>query len=85
MLRNYTIQTTGVIAWHTCVAITHPDIREKNCAYGHTVATPLNPSGVTTVSRKYSLTVATHANVVVAVLPIVHYPANYIIKIYYLR
>jgi hypothetical protein len=44
----------------------------KHCAYGHSVATLLNPRGVTTV-----LTVARHATVVVAVPSTVHYPANY--------
>jgi hypothetical protein len=38
--------------------IMYPDIRVKHCAYGHSVATLLNPRGVTTVSHKYSLTVA---------------------------
>jgi hypothetical protein len=56
----------------------------KHCAYGHCVATLLNPRGVTTVSHKYSLTVARHATVAVAVPSTVHYPANYKIKIYYL-
>jgi hypothetical protein len=40
------------------VPIRHPYIRMKHCAYGHSVATLLNPRGVTTVSHKYSLTVA---------------------------
>jgi hypothetical protein len=31
--------------------IRHPDIRVKHCGYGHSVATLLNPRGVTTVSR----------------------------------
>jgi hypothetical protein len=66
-------------------AIRHPDIRVKHCAYGHSVATLLNPRGVTTVSHKYSLTAARHATVVVAVPSIVHYPPNFKIKIYYLR
>jgi hypothetical protein len=52
----------------------------KHCAYGHSVATLLNPCGVTTVSHKYSLTVARHATVVVAVPSTVHHPANYKIK-----
>jgi hypothetical protein len=64
-------------------AISHPDIRVKHCAYGHSVATLLNPRGVTTVSHKYSLTVARHATVVVAVPSIIHHPAN--CKIYYFR
>jgi hypothetical protein len=34
--------------------ISHPDFRVKLCAYGHSVATLLNPRGVTTVSHKYS-------------------------------
>jgi hypothetical protein len=45
----------------------------------------LNPSGVTTVLHKYSLIVARHAAVVVAVPSTVHYPSNYKIKIYYLK
>jgi hypothetical protein len=65
--------------------ISHPDIRVKHCAYGYSVATLLNPRGVATVSHKYSLTVARHATVAVAVPSTVHYPANYKIKIYYLR
>jgi hypothetical protein len=36
-------------------AISHPGIRVKHCAYGHSVTTLLNPRGVTTVSHKYSL------------------------------
>jgi hypothetical protein len=52
----------------------------KHCAYGHSVATLLNPRGVATVSHKYSLTVARHATVVVAVPSTVHYPSNYKIK-----
>jgi hypothetical protein len=54
------------------VSIRHPAIRVK-----HSVATLLNPRGVTTVSQKYSLTVARHATVVVAVPSAVHYPVNY--------
>jgi hypothetical protein len=53
-------------------------------AYGHNVATLLNPRGVTTVSHKYNLTVARHATVVVAVPSTVHHPTNYKMKIYYL-
>jgi hypothetical protein len=52
----------------------------KHCAYGHSVATLLKPRGVTTLSHKYSITVAIHATVVVAVPSTVHYPANYKIK-----
>jgi hypothetical protein len=58
----------------------HPDIRVKHCSYGNSVATLLNPRGVTTVSHKHSLTVAIHATVVVAVPSAVCYPANYKIK-----
>jgi hypothetical protein len=47
---------------------------------GHSVATLLNPRGVTTVSHNYSLTVARYATVVVDVPSTVHYPANYKIK-----
>jgi hypothetical protein len=39
-----------------------------------------NPRGVTTVSKKYSLTVARHATVLLAVPSTVHYPPNYKIK-----
>jgi hypothetical protein len=53
-------------------SISHPDIRVKHCAYGHSVATQLNPRGVTTVSHKYSVTVARHAAVVEAVPSTVH-------------
>jgi hypothetical protein len=60
-------------------------MRVKHCAYGHSVATVLNPRGVTTVSHNYSLTVARQATMVVALPSIVHYPSNYKIKIYYLR
>jgi hypothetical protein len=55
-------------------------MRVKHCACGHSVATLLNPRGVTTVSHKYSVTVARHATVVVAVPSTVQYPANYKIK-----
>jgi hypothetical protein len=60
--------------------ISRPDIRVKHCAYGYSVATLLNPRGVTTVSHKYSLTAARHATVVVAVPSSVQYPAIYNIK-----
>jgi hypothetical protein len=60
--------------------IIHPDIRVKSCAHGHSFATLLNTCGVTKVSLKYSLTVARHATVVVAVPSTVHYPANYKMK-----
>jgi hypothetical protein len=66
-------------------AIRYPDTRVKHCAYGHSVSTLLNPSGVSTVSHKYSLTVARHGTMVVAVPSTVHLPANYKIKINYLR
>jgi hypothetical protein len=62
----------------------YPDCRVKHCAYGHSIATMLNPHIVTTVSHKYSLTVARHVTVVVGVPSAVHYPANCKIKIYYL-
>jgi hypothetical protein len=55
-------------------------MRVKHCAYGHSVATLLNPHHVTTVSHKYTLTAARHATVVVAVPSTVHCPANYKIK-----
>jgi hypothetical protein len=65
--------------------ISRPDIRVKHCAYGHSVATLLNPRGVATVPHKYSLTVARHSTVVVAVPSTVHHPANYNINtVYYL-
>jgi hypothetical protein len=63
-------------------SIERPDIRVKHCAYGHSVATLLHPRGVTTVSHKYSLTVARHVTVIVAVPSTVHYPANYKINEY---
>jgi hypothetical protein len=44
--------------------------------YGHSVATLLNPRGVTTVSHSYSLTVARHVTVVVAVPSTAHHPTN---------
>jgi hypothetical protein len=65
--------------------ISQPDIRVKHCAYGHSVATLLNPRGITAVYHKYSVTVARHATVVVAVPFTVHYPDNYKIQIHYLR
>jgi hypothetical protein len=57
----------------------------KHCAYVHSVATLLNPRGVTTVFHKYSLTVARHAALLVAVPSTVQCPSNHKIKIYYLR
>jgi hypothetical protein len=60
-------------------------MRVKHCAYGHSVATLLNPRGVATVSHNYSLAVARHITVIVAVPSIVHHPTNYKIKIYYFR
>jgi hypothetical protein len=63
--------------------ISHPDIRVKHCACVHSVATLLNPRGVATVSHKYSLTVARHATVVVAVPSTVHHPVHYKIKLCY--
>jgi hypothetical protein len=58
-------------------------MRVKHCADGHSVATLLNPGGVTTASHKYSVTAERHAIVVVAVPSTVHYPAYYKIQIYY--
>jgi hypothetical protein len=49
------------------------------------VAMLLNPHGITTVLHKYSLTVARHATIVVAVPSTIHYLPNYKIKIYYFR
>jgi hypothetical protein len=60
-------------------------IRVKHFACGHSVATLLNPRGVTTLFHKYSITVANHATVVVAVPSTVHSPSNYKIKIYHLK
>jgi hypothetical protein len=57
----------------------------KHCAYGHSLATLLNPRRVTTVSHKYSLTVARYVTVVVAVPSTEYYPANYKIKIFHLK
>jgi hypothetical protein len=65
--------------------IRHPDIRVKHCIYGHSVATLLNPRGVATVPHKYSLTVARHEAVVVAVPFTVRYPSNNKTEIYNLR
>jgi hypothetical protein len=65
------------------ISISHPDVKVKHFAYGHSFATLLNPHGVTTVSHKYSLTVASHATVVTAVPSAVHHPIIYKIKIYY--
>jgi hypothetical protein len=56
--------------------IKHPNIRAKHCTYGHRIATLLNPHGVTIVSHKYSLTLARHATVVMAVPSTIDYPAN---------
>jgi hypothetical protein len=67
------------------MTIGRPDMRVKHCAYGHSVATMLNPRDVTTVSHKYSLTVARHSTVLVAVPSTVHHPPNYKTKIYYIR
>jgi hypothetical protein len=64
-------------------SISHPHIRVKHCAYGHSVATLLNPLGGTTVSHEYSLTVARYATVVVDVPSTVRYPANYRLKHYF--
>jgi hypothetical protein len=58
-------------------SIRHPGMVVKHCAYGHSVATLLNPCGVTTVSHKRSPL----ATVVVAIPSTIHYPANYEIKI----
>jgi hypothetical protein len=55
-------------------------MRVNHYAYGHSISTLLNPSGVTTFSHKYNLTVARHETVVVAVSSAVHCPANYKIK-----
>jgi hypothetical protein len=66
------------------MTIRHPDIRVKHCPYDHCVATLLNPRGVT-ISHKSTLTVARHANVVVAVTSTVRYHVNYKTKIYYYR
>jgi hypothetical protein len=57
-------------------------MRVKHYAYGHSVATLLNPRGVATVSYTYSLTLARLAAVVVAVPFTVHHPANNNINIY---
>jgi hypothetical protein len=70
---------------HDVHAISHPYIRVKHCAYGHSLATLLIPLCVSAVSHKYCLTVARHAAVLVTVPSTVQFPANYKIKIYYLR
>jgi hypothetical protein len=66
-------------------SVNHVNIRVKQCAYGHSIATQLNPCGVTRVSHKYSLMVARHATVVVAVPSTVHCPAKYKVKVFYFR
>jgi hypothetical protein len=58
---------------------------EAHEVYTHRVTTLINPRGVTTVSHKYGLTVARYSTVLVAVPFTVHCPANYKIKLYYLR
>jgi hypothetical protein len=70
---------------YVMLAISNPHVRVKHCAYGHSVATLLNPLGGTTVSHEYSLTVARYAIVVVAVPSTLRCPANYRIKPYYFR
>jgi hypothetical protein len=57
----------------------------KHCTYDHSIATLLNPSSITSISYKYSLTVARHATVVLAAPSTVHYHTTYKIKIYYFR
>jgi hypothetical protein len=52
----------------------------KHYAYGHSVATLLNPPGVTKFSHSYRL-----VTVVMDVPFTIHYHANYKIKTYYLR
>jgi hypothetical protein len=76
------LSPAALLAGDSPAAIGHPDMRVKHCTYGHSVATLLNPRGVTTVSHKYSPTVTIHATVVVAVPSTVHCPANYKIKIH---
>jgi hypothetical protein len=49
------------------------------------VSTMLNPRCVTAVPHNYSLTVERPATMVVAVPSTINCPANYKIKIYYLR
>jgi hypothetical protein len=66
------------------LTISYPDMRVQHCPFSHSVATLINPGGVTTVSHKHILTVARLVNCVVAVPSTVHYPANCKIKIYYL-
>jgi hypothetical protein len=73
------------LALRQLYAIGRPEMIMKNCAFSHNVATLLNPRSVTTVSHKYSLAVARHATVVVAVPSTVHSPTNYKINIYYFR
>jgi 3-methyladenine DNA glycosylase Tag len=46
-LQDFITLETITCEWAT---IRHPNIRVKHCAYGHSVATLLNPRGVTTVS-----------------------------------
>jgi hypothetical protein len=64
--------------------ISHPDMRVKYCAYGHSVVTLLNPRGVATVSPQVD-SLITVVTVVGAVPSTVHHPANYKIITYYFR
>jgi hypothetical protein len=59
-----------------------PGTTVKHCAYGHSVATLLNPRGVKAVYHRQS---DMRNCVVVAVPSNVHSPANYKTQIYYLR
>jgi hypothetical protein len=84
-IKEITLRWILEIGCEADVTTGHPDMTVKQCAYGHSVATMLNPRGVTTISHNYSLTVARHATVVVSVCSTIHYTPNYNIKIYYLR
>jgi hypothetical protein len=84
VLHSLQFSTLTLNASEFILTISHPDMRVKHCAYGHSVATLLNPRYVTTVSHRYRPTDAKYATVVVAVPSTVHDTCNYKIKIYYL-
>jgi hypothetical protein len=87
----YKSETTGNITQYT---VSHPGMRVQHWAYGHGVTTMLNPRGVTTMlnprgvtthSQKYSLTVASHGTLVLAVHSTVQHSVNFKIKTCCLR
>jgi hypothetical protein len=54
-------------------AVSHPVIRMKHYAYGHSIATLINPRSGKKITHKHSLTV-------VAVPSTLYYPSNYKVK-----